>query len=157
MLLILLVISYVTTFLHFFIYCLPHHLFYLDMCDVTTYVTPTVGSLTSSVSNITHIKTRWVYSLINEVLHVTTHMLLPTIEVHYKKDTSVTFWAEQIFSYHTYDTSMTIIVKKTGIIIDVVGSYFYDKKSWQKMGFSSWAGRRRSCMTFFGPSEGVLD
>ena len=47
---------------------------------------------------------------------------------------------------------MTIIVTKTGIIIDVVGSYFYDKKSRQKMGFSSWAGRRRSCMTFFGPS-----
>ena len=30
---------------------------------------------------------------------------------------------------HTYDTSMTIIVTKTGIIIDVVGSYFYDRKS----------------------------
>ena len=42
---------------------------------------------------------------------------------------------------------MTIIVTKPGIIIDVVGSYFYEK-----MGFSSWAGRRRSCMTFFGPS-----
>ena len=26
------------------------------------------------------------------------------------------------------------------------------QKSWQKMGFSSWAGRRHSCMTFFGPS-----
>ena len=37
--------SYVTTFLSFFIYCLPHHLLYLDMCDVTTYVTPIVGSL----------------------------------------------------------------------------------------------------------------
>ena len=48
------VTSYVTTFLHFFIYCLSHHLFYLDMCDVTTYVTPTVGSL----SNITYTKTR---------------------------------------------------------------------------------------------------
>ena len=47
---------------------------------------------------------------------------------------------------------MTIIVTKPGIIIDVVGSYFYDKKSCQGMGFSSWAGRRRSCMTFFGPS-----
>ena len=35
----------------FFIYCLPHHLFYLDMCDVTIYVTPTVGSLTYT-SNI---------------------------------------------------------------------------------------------------------
>ena len=46
-----------------------------------------------------------------------------------KKDTSVTFWAEQIFFCHTYDTSMTIIVTKPGIIIDVVGSYFYDKKS----------------------------
>ena len=46
-----------------------------------------------------------------------------------KKDTSVTFWAERIFFCHTYDTSMTIIVTKPGIIIDVVGSYFYDKKS----------------------------
>ena len=69
-----------------------------------------------------------------------------------KKDTSVTFWAERFFFCHTYDTSITIIVTKSGIIIDVVGSYFYDKKSWQKKGFSSWVGRRRSCMTFFGPS-----
>ena len=46
-----------------------------------------------------------------------------------KKDTSVTFWAEQKKFCHTYDTSMTIIVTKPGIIIDVVGSYFYDKKS----------------------------
>ena len=45
-----------------------------------------------------------------------------------KKDTSVTFWAERIFFCHTYDTSMTITVTKPGIIIDVVGSYFYDKK-----------------------------
>ena len=30
---------------------------------------------------------------------------------------------------HTYDTSMMIIVTKPDIIIDVVGSYFYDKKS----------------------------
>ena len=35
----------------------------------------------------------------------------------------------KFFSCHTYDTSMTIIVTKPGIIIDVVGSYFYDKKS----------------------------
>ena len=48
---------------------------------------------------------------------------------HYEKDTSVTFWAERFFSCHTYDTSMTIIMTKPGIIIDVVGSYFYDKKS----------------------------
>ena len=49
---------------------------------------------------------------------------------HYKKkDTSVTFWAERNFFCHTYDTSMTIIVTKPGIIIDVVGSYFYDKNS----------------------------
>ena len=34
-----------------------------------------------------------------------------------------------IFFCHTYDTSMTIIVTKPGIIIDMVGSYFYDKKS----------------------------
>ena len=33
---------------------------------------------------------------------------------------------------------MMIIVTKPGIIIDVVGSYFYDKKSSQKMGISSW-------------------
>ena len=46
-----------------------------------------------------------------------------------KKDTSVTFWAERNFFCHTFDTSMTIIVTKPGIIIDVVGSYFYDKKS----------------------------
>ena len=49
--------------------------------------------------------------------------------MHYKKDTSVTFWAKRIFFCHTYDTSTTIIVTKPGIIIDVVGSYFYDKKS----------------------------
>ena len=46
-----------------------------------------------------------------------------------KKDTSVTFWVERIFFCHTYDTSMTIIVTKSGIIIYVVGSYFYDEKS----------------------------
>ena len=46
-----------------------------------------------------------------------------------KKDTSVTFWAKRNFFCHTYDTSMTIFVTKPGIIIDVVGSYFYDKKS----------------------------
>ena len=46
-----------------------------------------------------------------------------------KIDTSVTFWAERFFFCHTYDTSVTIIVTKPGIIIDVVGSYFYDKKS----------------------------
>ena len=62
------------------------------------------------------------------------------------------FGPNEFFSCHTYDTSMTIIVTKPGIIIDVVGSYFYDKKSWQKMGFSSWAGRRCSCRRFFGPS-----
>ena len=33
------------------------------------------------------------------------------------------------FFCHTYDTSMMIIVTKPGIIIDVVGSYFCDKKS----------------------------
>ena len=37
--------------------------------------------VTTSMSNITHIKARCVYNLINEVLYVTTHMLLPTIEV----------------------------------------------------------------------------
>ena len=81
MLLIVVLTSYVTTFVSFFIYCMPHHLFNLDMCDFTVYVTLTVGSLTTSMSNITHIKARCVYSLINEVLYVITHMLLPTIEV----------------------------------------------------------------------------
>ena len=46
-----------------------------------------------------------------------------------KKDTSVTFWAERKKICHAYETSMTIIVTKPDIIIDVVGSYFYDKKS----------------------------
>ena len=44
--------------------------------------------------------------------------MMPTLQ---KKDTSVTFWAERIFFCHTYGTSMTIIVTKPGIIIDVVG------------------------------------
>ena len=56
------------------------------------------------------------------------------------------FDPNNFFFCHTYDTSMTIIVTKPGIIINVVGSYLYDKKS------SSGAGRRRSCMTFFGLS-----
>ena len=74
-------------------------------------------------------------------------------KLHYKNKTHLWhFGPNKKKLCHTYDTSMTIIVTKPGIIIDVVGSYFYDKKSWQKMGFSSWAGRRRSCMTFFGPS-----
>ena len=52
-----------------------------------------------------------------------------------KKDISVTFWAERNFFCHTYDTSMTIIVTKPGIIIDVVGSYFYDKNHDRKWAF----------------------
>ena len=57
---------------------------------------------------------------------------------HYKKKTHPWhFGPNEIFCCHTYDTSMTIIVTKPGIIIDVAGSYFYDKKSWQKMGLSS--------------------
>ena len=35
----------------------------------------------SSMGNITHINARSVYSLINKMLYVTRHMLLPTIEV----------------------------------------------------------------------------
>ena len=54
--------------------------------------------------------------------------ILDSVNTLQKKDTAVTFWAERIFFCHTYDTSMTIIVTKPGIIIDVVGSYFYDKK-----------------------------
>ena len=54
---------------------------------------------------------------------------MPCIPPLQKKDTSVTFWPNEFFFCHTYDTSMTIIVTKPDIIIDVVGSYFYDKKS----------------------------
>ena len=36
---------------------------------------------------------------------------------------------QTIFFSHAYETSMMIIVKKAHIIIDVVGTYFYDKKS----------------------------
>ena len=39
------VTSYVTTCPYFPINYSPHHMFCLEMCDVTTYVTPTVGSL----------------------------------------------------------------------------------------------------------------
>ena len=45
------------------------------------------------------------------------------------------FWAERIFLCHAYDTSMMIIVTKPGIIIDVVGSYFYDKNHDRKLAF----------------------
>ena len=58
-----------------------------------------------------------------------TKTILELFAITTKKDTSVTFWAEQKNVCHTYETSMTIIVTKPGIIIDVVGSYFYDKKS----------------------------
>ena len=34
----------VTKLVSLFLINLPHHLLYLDMCDVTTYVTPIVGS-----------------------------------------------------------------------------------------------------------------
>ena len=58
-----------------------------------------------------------------------------------KKDTSMTFWAERNFFCHTYDTSMTIIVTKLGIIIDVVGSYFMTKNHDRKWAFRT--GRAR--------------
>lgn len=48
---------------------------------------------------------------------------------NYKKRHIRDILAERIFLGHTYDTSMMIIVTKPGIIIDVVGSYFCDKKS----------------------------
>ena len=35
----------------------------------------------ASYCNITHIKKRSVYNVINEVMHDTTHMLLPTMKV----------------------------------------------------------------------------
>ena len=45
---------------------------------------------------------------------------------------------------------MTIIVTKPSIIIDVVGSNSMTKNHDRKLVFSSWAGWRSSCMTFFG-------
>ena len=51
------------------------------------------------------------------------------IGLHYKKRHIRDILGRTIFFCHTYDTSMTIIGTKLGIIIDVVGSYFYDKKS----------------------------
>ena len=58
-----------------------------------------------------------------------------------KKDTSMKFWAEQFFSCHTYDTSMTIIVTKPGIIIDVVAPTSMTKNHDRKWAFrSGWAG-----------------
>ena len=49
--------------------------------------------------------------------------------MHYKKRHIRDILGRTIFFCHTYDTSMTIIMTKPGIIIDVVGSYFYDKKN----------------------------
>ena len=49
--------------------------------------------------------------------------------MHYQKKTHPDILGRTKKNCHTYDTSMTIIVTKPGIIIDVVGSYFYDKKS----------------------------
>ena len=71
------------------------------------------------------------HDLYKEIMHDIAPAEIEDIDVTIttKKDTSVTFWAERIFFCHTYDTSMTIIVAKPGIIINVVGSYFYDKKS----------------------------
>ena len=54
------------------------------------------------------------------------NMTEPTLQ---KKTHPWHFGPNEICFCHTYDTSMTIIVTKPGMIIDVVGSYFYDKKS----------------------------
>ena len=55
---------------------------------------------------------------------------LATRCAHYKKRYIHDILGRTNFFFcHTYDTSMTIIVTKPSIIIDVVGSYFYDKKS----------------------------
>ena len=48
---------------------------------------------------------------------------------HYKKIHICDILGRTKKNRHAYDTSMTLIVTKPGIIIDVVGSYFYDKKS----------------------------
>ena len=102
----------------------------LIMCEV----------ITPHVISIWNIYKFWFYNI---------QFIQPLLQ---KKTHPWHFGPNEFFFCHTYDTSMMIIVTKLGIMIDVVGSYFYDKKSWQKMGFSSWAGLRHSCMTFFGPS-----
>ena len=66
----------------------------------------------------------WVCNL--RPLHGSAHLLTT---IHYKKRHIRDILGRMKFFCHTYDTSMTIIVTKPGIIIDVVGSYFYDKKS----------------------------
>ena len=55
---------------------------------------------------------------------------IPAKKQHYKKRHIRDILGQtNFFSCHAYDTSMTILVIKPGIIIDVVGSYLYDKKS----------------------------
>ena len=68
---------------------------------------------------------------------VSTRRTVTMVHTLQKKTHPWHFGPNEFFSCHAYDTSMTIIVTKPSIIIAVVGSYFYDKKSWQKMGFSS--------------------
>ena len=65
-----------------------------------------------------------------------------------KKDTSVTFWAERIFFCHTYDNNCD----KTWYHHRCGGLVLLWQKIMTENGFSSWAGRRCRCMTFFGPS-----
>ena len=47
----------------------------------------------------------------------------------------MTFWAEQIFFCHAYDTSVTILVTKPGIIIDVVAPTSMTKNHDRKWAF----------------------
>ena len=69
------------------------------------------------------------YPPLNDLSDSTWHM-------HNKKKTHPWhFGSNEFFFCHTYDTSMTIIVTKPGIIIDVVGSYFYDKNHDRKWAF----------------------
>ena len=67
------------------------------------------------------VKTTFLNGFIKEELYMMQHYKKKTHPCHFGPN-------EKKFC-HTYDTSMTIIVTKPGIIIDVVGSYFYDKKS----------------------------
>ena len=98
--------------------------------DVEDSINPVFNSLCQSVRYLPEIRSSVSQYLVQSrrrqvTLLIQALILAITLQ---KKDTSVTFLAKRFFC-HTYDTSMMIIVTKPSIIINVVGSYFYEKKS----------------------------
>ena len=115
----------------------------------------------------------WVDWCLGAVLTWTNLLLMinpPASIRNYEKSINTTkkkthpwqFGPNEFFSCHAYDTYMMIIVTIPGIIIDVVGSYFYDKKSWQKWAFrpgrdgdtAAWYSLGRPWQENRGRSEG---